>query len=253
MSNEKIEQEVTKLVDEILQTRSDAGIEKEVEEALKKAEQTITLLTDKLSALEKSVSDNSAALEALEKNKNEISTELAAKTEELSKFAEANKQLQERAEKAEAELENLRKDIRQKDRMAELDMLKVSRVGTFRDKQAAAVRDMSDEDFAAYKEEMVALRAEFIANATVSVSTEESENNETVVDEEKASVDDSAIKEPEVTPPADVNSALETASTTIPNAETASVDKWVEYRTKFEKALTDYMEASRKENEIEVS
>lgn len=250
MSNEKIEQEVTKLVDEILQTRLDAGIEKEVEEALKKAEQTITLLTDKLSALEKSVSDNSAALEALEKNKNEISTELAAKVEELSKYAEVNKQLQERADKAEAELENLKKDIRQKDRMSELDALKVSRVGASRDKQLSTIRDMSDDDFVAYKEEMVALRAEFLSTAS---SEQESAvaTDGIVATEETATV--SEISEPEVTPPADVNSALETASTTIPNAETASVDKWVEYRTKFEKAMNAYMEAIRKENEIEVS
>jgi chromosome segregation ATPase len=253
MSNEKIEQEVTKLVDEILQTKSIAGIEKEVEEALKKAEQTITLLTDKLSALEKSVSDNATALEALESNKNEISTELAAKVEELSTYVEANKQLQERAEKAEAELENLKKDIRQKDRMAELDALKVSRVGASRDKQVAAVRDMSDEDFAAYKEEMVALRAEFLSNA--SLPTEAPAESESASLEGASAPVEEVLenKEPEVTPPADVNSALETASTTIPNAETASVDKWVEYRTKFEKAMNAYMEAIRKENEKEVS
>lgn len=250
-TSEKIKEEVTKLVESALRDKYVAGIESDINTALQKAEQTISLLSDKLTALEKTTLDSVAVLEALETKNDELSTEIAAKSEELTRLVEENKSLTERASSAEAELDNIKKDVLVKDRMAVLESLKIARSGDARDKQLAKLRDMSDEDFAAYKDDLQALRAEFLASAAPAQAAQEqndagAETDASVEGEEDAATAEDASATDGGTPPADVNSALNESSTTLVNAETASVgDKWVEYRNRFSIGLTKLIEKNR--------
>lgn len=239
MDIEKFEGEIKKVVENILAKQAAAGIEKDVKEALKEAEATIKSLKDKVVEAETRATDDAAQIETLESAKTEMETELAAKNDELEKLTEDNKNLSERAENAEKVISDLEKDKLVSERMSELAEAKVERPGEARDKQAEAVREMTDEEFASYKEEMVALRNELMASvkSELEKSGDAGGNEAEGEGEESASEEEGAAQ----TPPANVEGALEEAAAALPNAENASENKW----QNFSKGLAGLMEKSR--------
>jgi hypothetical protein len=246
MDTEKFRDEIKKLVEHALSQHTSAGIEKDVEEALKKAEQMVMELTEKLVDLEKVTVDASSKLEALENSNNELGTALSTKSEEFVILAKERTVLEERAINAEVELSNLKKDMLVKDRMVALESLKIVRSGDARDKQMTVIREMSEEMFASYKDEMVAMRAEFLmtASSSVPVVVESATTNEPEMATAEPAVAP-LIEEVTLVPPADVAGALETASVP-PNAETVSpANKWAEIGKKFSLGMSMLLDDGR--------
>lgn len=235
----KFEGEITKIVENILEKQAAAGIEKDVKEALEQAESTITSLKERVVEAETRATDDAAKIESLETAKTEMESEVAAKKDEIEKLTEENKNLTERAENAEKVINDLEKDKLQSERMAELAAAKVERTGDAREKQAASVREMTDEEFAAYKEEMVTLRSEIEASLKADLESASSSEEEGTEDPEESA---SAEEEGDVkTPPANIEGALEEASAAMPNAENASENKWQNFST----GLADYLKKNR--------
>jgi len=230
MDIDKVRDDVVKLVEDILDKKALAGLQVDVEEALNEAKKSVSDMADKVAELEVRVSSDSEAIEALEASKNELVTELAAKKDEVVSLNAEKEVLLARVETAESTLETMAKDKLTDDRMADLDGLKIARAGEARDKQALLVREMSDEDFAAYKDDMVAFRDEIAA----SYKPEEPAAPEAGADNDDLKENASATGDEEdddvQTPPVDVKGALETASATLPNAETSDNDsKWANF------------------------
>jgi len=239
MDMDKVKDDVVKLVEEILSKKAIAGIEADVEEALKAAEKLVSDLTDRVAAVEARAASDAAMLESLESSKKELESELAAKNEEVASLSAEKEALFQRVEAAETTLENMEKDKLTADRMAELEGLKIARAGESKDKQVQLVREMSDEDFVAYKAEMVTLREELAASIKSELEAASSAHAtvEVIVNDEGVAADMQ-------TPPADIDGALESASVTLPNADTSSTgSKW----TDFGPRLAKYMEESRSE------
>lgn len=204
MDVEKIKEMVRSTVQEALAEQAAAGVESKAEEALKIAQETVEALTETVESLQKTVSDNAAALEVAESEKVSVETELSAKSEELEAVSVELESLKEEAASVKSELDNLRKDMLIKGRMGILEEAGTARKGDAGERQVAAVREMSNEEFEGYKDEMASLREEFLA----SVGTSEPAGEATASAEGK-----------DVTPPANVEGALETASV-LPNTDT---------------------------------
>ena len=246
MSNPEIKKEVDKLVQEILAGKASASASTKLEEMLNEASTTIESLKEKVVDLEKAAVESTTVVEDLEKVKVELETEKSALTEQVESLTEEKSTLEERATKAEDAIANMEKDVAAKDRMVELSELKLVRV----DEAAAvtqmdAVREMSDEDFASYRDERVALRDEILA----AVDPEPASDKEPVVDAKEVpegviseAASDKKVEGAEVTPPADIKGALENASASVPNLPSSKESKGWEG---FGESISNFIEASR--------
>ena len=166
--NEDLKKDVEVLVTEIFSQKEEAEQRSETEKALQKSADTIQALT-----------------EALE-GKN-VEGEEVAKND-----------AQEKAEKL-AESEKMIEDMK-KDKAAELRMAELTEEGVAlsnKEAQMAKVREMEDEEFASYKEELVSLRSAVkaeLAKATPEVDTaSEEETQEEEVAEVVAEVEEGEV------------------------------------------------------------
>ena len=248
ISNQKIKEAVEKLVQDILAGEASASASSKLEEILSESSVTIKELKNAIVDLEKAAVDNTAAVEDLEKVKTELETEVTALKEQVKELDKEKTEFEERATKAEDVLANMEKDQAADSRMAELVEVKVVRV----DKEAASaqrlyVRDMSDEEFASYKDERVALRKELLD--VIAQETAAGKAKSKVGEGSDGKGSEAGSKEEseggEVIPPADIESALENASATLPN--TASAGEGKDWK-KFEKDLSNLCAEKRGED-----
>lgn len=244
MDESRVRDMVSNIVKDILDKKTAAGLESDVEEALKAADKALTDLTAKLAEVEIKSANDASAIELLESNKSNLETELATAKNELAALLTEKEVLLKRVEKAETELDTMLKDKVVASRMTELESLKVVRVGEARVSQEAVVRDMSDEEYASYRDEMVAIREEFLASIReeLMVAGVKDQDNKDQANVEEGSTED-------VTPPADIQKALETASTTLPNVASSDVssDKWKKFSTGFAEYLKNNRGEASKE------
>lgn len=179
--------QVKQLVDDLFNEKEEADIRKRTEEELEKAATTISELTTSLeakneefSAVEKTVVEKDEQIEAL---KSEL--EAAKKEAEI-----ANTKVSEVA----SNLEEIKKDMASEKRMVDLEDAGVAR--SDRKTQVAKVREMSDEEFASYKEELISIRDVVIKELE---KTKSNDNEQANTQEEVAK------KEEEITPPAQID------------------------------------------------
>lgn len=198
MDIDKIKEIVKSIVDDTLSNQEKAKAMSDMESAVVEAKTAIEELTSALalknadyvsvtSELENanvklaSVEGRATAAEAtVESRDNEILA-LAVEKEELEKKVSA---VEEKASNLQAQLDNIHKDAVQASRIAELEAAKVLRPGKSGDDQKSRVRDLSEEEFASYKSDLVALREEILA----SLEETDSENTEQAADEDKKEV-----------------------------------------------------------------
>ncbi len=210
--DEKLKKDVEAVVAKIFSEKEEVGIRKQTEAALSKAAVTIEDLTVSLEAKNSEVLELTDQLsEATEKATN-LETDLEAVKVEIDE-----------AKKRSAELEGTLEEI-EKDRATELRITELEEAGVISDKevQMSKVREMSDEDFTSYKDELVAIRAAIIAELSKSeekevkekAETEEKEEAETEEKEEKEEAEteekeeaekEEGVEEKEETPPANVD------------------------------------------------
>jgi septal ring factor EnvC (AmiA/AmiB activator) len=173
--DEKLRKDIEAHVAAIFSEKEEAEMRKKTEEALEKAAATIEDLTN-------SLEEKNAEAEELESKVSESGNkivELKAELEAAKQEAEATKV---KLSEKEAALEEIKKDRAADVRMAELATAGVAqRNEESKVAQIAKVREMSDENFAAYKNELVSIRQailEEIAAATKEEAVEETELEE---------------------------------------------------------------------------
>lgn len=183
MDKNELYKEVKQAVDAIFNEKEEAEKQKKAEEALRKSATTIDELTKELES-------NKSEYSELESKYNEIQNTLEEKEKELSNIKEEKTQLEQSAEEKETELssikeehekiksekeandkelssvkeelDNLKKDQLVEARVSELEEAKVASKDI--ETQKKKIRDMSDEEFASYKNELVSLRETIVAS-----------------------------------------------------------------------------------------
>ena len=161
--NDQLVNNITTIVDEIFKKKEEAEMKKETEAALNSAAETITQLSESLEAKDEAHQSEVASLQetitSLETQLSEIDDDKKALEDEKAIFDEEKDKLTKRAEAAEEELDNIKKDQLAASRM---EVLKSDGIAsTNSEAQQAKVREMSEEDFASYKDELVSVR-EFV-------------------------------------------------------------------------------------------
>jgi hypothetical protein len=148
--NEELKRDVEKLVSEIFSQKEEAEQRAETEKALNKSAEAIVQLTEDLEAKNTELSEMAGTVETFESKIDELTSELEAAKKETEETAG-------KLTEAENTIEEMKKDKAAEVRMAEL----VDTGIALSDKaaQVAKIRDMSDEDFTSYKNELAALRA----------------------------------------------------------------------------------------------
>jgi myosin heavy subunit len=163
--------DVRKALDDVLKERDDVAMRQETEEALLKSTEKINELVSSLEAKDNEASALVTKVDELEKVVAELSGKVSALTtekenleKEKTTFQAEKDELLKRAQAVEETLANITKDQLAKTRF---DELKISGVATTEAKamegQLAKVREMTDEEFAAYKNERVELRKVILA------------------------------------------------------------------------------------------
>ena len=162
--SDKLVQDVKAIVDEIFKQQEEATMRKETEEALTQSAEKINELTASLEAKDAEVAELMASIEELEKTIAELSDKVNELNEEKASFESEKEELIKRAEEAEKELESIKKDQLAKARFEELEAEKVAAsTDDAKDAQLAKLREMTDEEFAAYKQERIELRDQLLA------------------------------------------------------------------------------------------
>jgi chromosome segregation ATPase len=187
--NEELKKNVEAAVAEIFSQKEEAEQRAETEKALQKSADTISQLT---AALE----DKNAADE-------EIATlinDLENKVKELTSGLEAAKNEAEESATKLAESEKIIEGMR-KDKAAELRMAELAKAGVAlsdKDTQTAKIRDMEDEEFGSYRDELVSLRRAVEAELAKAVLKEETQEEEAAEAEEEEVEEEVAAEEEEL-------------------------------------------------------
>lgn len=154
MDRNELKTQVATLVDDLFNEKEEAEIRRKTEVELEKAASTISELTSTLEEKNAEVAELAEKISEMEANSTELESELEAAKKELE---EATTKLAE----SEQTLEDMRKDRAAELRMAELEDAGVAR--SDRESQMAKVREMTEEDFASYKDELVSIREAVVA------------------------------------------------------------------------------------------
>jgi len=206
--DEKLRKDVEAVVAKIFSEKEDVEIRKQTENALSEAAVTIDELTTSLEANNAEVTETNEKLSEAENTIQNLETELEAARE---KIEEVNT----RAEESESALEEIKKD-----RAAELRVAELKEAGVISDKEAQSskVREMSDEEFTSYKEELVSIREAIIAE--LSKPKPEPGNEETLEEEEVAEEEETeTLEEEEVAEEEETETAEEEEEKEVPPAE----------------------------------
>jgi len=162
--NDQLVTNITTIVDEIFKKKEEAEMKKETEAALTSAAENITQLNESFEAKdvehEAEVAGLQETITSLETQLNDAVESKTALEGEKATFDEEKDKLTKRAETAEEELDNMKKDQMAKDRMEALRTAGVS--STNEEIQQEKVRNMSEEDFAAYQEELVSIKESIV-------------------------------------------------------------------------------------------
>ncbi len=166
LDKEEFRSEVSKAIQEALAgVSAEARLDDKVKTLLESADSTISDLLETVETRDQDLSkvaDENKALqikiEELSIKTKELEDLVAAREASLKEAEEKVVASDERAAAAEAELANIAHDRRLEVRVSELAEAKILKSGEKAEAQKAKVREMSDEDFASYKEELIDLR-----------------------------------------------------------------------------------------------
>lgn len=165
--DEKLKKDIESVVATIFSEKEEAEMRKKTEEALEKAAATIEDLTNTLE-------EKNAEAEEQESKFSEIQAKVTDLESELEAARNETESVKEQLTEKETELEEIKKDRAADVRMAELEEAGVAhRTDEAKEAQVARIREMSDEDFAAYKEELVSIRQSVLDELAAAASEEE--------------------------------------------------------------------------------
>jgi len=175
--DDKLKKDVETLVTSIFSEKEEADMRVRTEDALNKSATTIDELTEALESKNTELVDSASKVVELEEKQTNLESELeAAKTEiedATTKVAEAEKALDE-----------MKKDKATDERMTQLEEAGVIRSDV--ETQRAKVREMDEETYTSYKEELEAVRASVLKEIEASDKSEEEAAKKTKEEEAAA-------------------------------------------------------------------
>ena len=197
MSNQ-LNEDVVKIVDAIFTKKEESEMVKATEEALTKSADTINELSESLEAKDSELADKkseilglSETVETLENKITELEDEKKTFETEKSEFETEKAKIVKRAEDAESKIQEMEKDKLVETRLGEL---KEAGVAATNDKavedQTTKVREMSDEEFSSYRNELVAMREAIIAELKTSGNEDSTKTGDTETGEKGESEED---------------------------------------------------------------
>lgn len=158
MTQETFDSAVKAEVEKQLSSREEAEARRDAEEAIREARETFETLKASIEAKDAKIKEYEDSLANLDLDP--TAAEVAA-NDKIVELEAAVEDWKHRASVAEAALETLSREEIAAGRMSELDEAGVALEEEAAEAQYAKIRGMSDEDFASYKSELVALRAKY--------------------------------------------------------------------------------------------
>lgn len=247
--NEELLKDVAAMVAEIFSQKEEAEQRAETEKALQKSADTITELTEALEGKNASDEEVATQINDLENKVTELTSGLEAAQNEVEESAS-------KLAESESKIEEMRKDKAAELRMDEL--VKAGVALSDKDAQMAKIREMEDEEFGSYKEELVSLRSAVEAELAKPAPEEEASEEETQEEGEEASEEtteeneeqateeegeeaseENAEEETEETPP--VNVDPDTAVAAAMNMEVTPSDNVIAKYAKLGAAMAERM------------
>ena len=182
---DKLMKDVELLVKNIFSEKEEADMRAKTEEALQASATTIDDLTESLEAKNAEVEAAQAKIVEIEETVKNLQSELEAAKTEVETSSE-------KLTEAEAKIEDMLKDKAMDIRMSELESAGVVRSN--KEGQATKVRELTDEEFAAYKDELVSIREAIVAEmeAAAAKTDEEQAGNPEEASEEEAGEEQAA-------------------------------------------------------------
>lgn len=202
MMNDQLKKDIEAMVAEIFSQKEEADKKVRTEEALQKAAATISDLTEALEKKNTQEGEMASKVAELENTLSDLNSKLEAAQKEI---ADSNSKLAE-SEKTIAEM---KKDQATALRMKDLVDSGIALAN--KDGQTAKVREMTDEEFALYKEELISLRKAVEEELSKTAQAAEEQAKKEQEEKEKAAAaakeeEEKKAKEAagEVTPPPEV-------------------------------------------------
>lgn len=180
MDQDKLRKDIEAIVASIFSEKEEADMRKKAEGALQKAATTIEDLTNALEERSGEMENLESKVSEHEEKASDLKTELEAAQQEVETV---NTKL--------VEAENALEEIK-KDRVADVRMAKLEEAGIARSEeedravQVAKVREMSDEEYAAYRDELTAVRQAVLDEIAAASEKEEKEEKNEVEEKEEA-------------------------------------------------------------------
>lgn len=204
MEKDELKKDIENMVADIWSEKEEADVRKKTEEALQKSADVITELTDSLEDKNSEVDEITEKLTASDTKIKELETELEAAGKELEKSKE------------DLIISEKGVDSMKKDKAADIRMVELVEVGVVHsdiETQTLKVRDMSDEDFASYRDELVSLK-EAVEERLTKAAIEAAEREKSATADEKEK-DNTSVSAAEIDKDNATKAALnlETAST----------------------------------------
>ena len=214
MEKTELELQVKKVVEDLFNEKEEAKIRENTEQELQKAATTVANLTSELETKNTEVATLQEQLEASETRVQELTTELEAAGTELETSKEKLAEVEKSAAELQETVDNMNKDRVEEARMKELEDAGVA--NTDRETQSVKVREMTDDEFASYKGELVSIREAVVAELekarekaeadakaeekVADVATKEAEKKEKVTETSEEASEEEHIAPAQVTP-----------------------------------------------------
>jgi chromosome segregation ATPase len=209
--NEELKKDVVAMVAGIFSQKEEAEQRAETEKALQKSADTITELTEALEGKNASDEEIATQINDLENKVTDLTSELEAAQKEVEESAS-------KLAESESKIEEMRKDKAAEVRMNEL--VKAGVALSDKDVQTAKIREMEDEEFGSYKDELVSLRsaveAELAKTPEEEASEEETQEEEETAEENTEEVNEEEATEEETNEEASEENEEEAAEETPP-------------------------------------
>jgi len=234
--DEKLKRDIEAVVAEIFSQNEEAKKIEKTENALNKSAEKISELTTSLEEKNTKEEEINSELSDLKESVKNLTTELEAAQSEVE-------QSNEKLADAENKIEEMKKDKAAEVRMDELVSVGVAL--SDKETQTVKVREMDDETFASYKDELISLRKAVeveLKNTPEESSPEEEGSEEEGSEEEGSEEEGSEEEENDDTPPVNVDPNIAVAAAM--NLEIQPSDNVVSKYQKLGKAMADNMKNS---------
>jgi hypothetical protein len=212
--DDKLKIEIASIVTAIFDSKKEEDQREKTQQALETAASNIETLTSK-------VEDNDKVIATIEEEKTALEAGLVTSKEEAGKEKKevedklevAEKDLEEsktKFEEVSTELKDLKDEASASARMSDLEEAGILRDDV--DSQKAKVKDMTEEEFTSYKEELASIRKSILAEIEEAKKKEAASKNgkegeENAGEEGEEGGEENASEEGVKTPPAEINTS----------------------------------------------